>query len=293
MNNMQDFIAKNPFVRKVKVDDLLFAEFKCPSDGTPSGVWWHDNFFAHILTGELMVKTPRGEYLLKAGDSAFAKKGSVIGRTYVHEDFCELLVFMPDDFIKTVIKKYNLPLDTTSSGGSIDTMIKLSNDAVLTTYFQSLFTHFHQSSFPSGALLKLKFEELLLNIVGGKNYHLLKYYFAEISQLTHPSIKEIMETNFFSNLSIGEFARLCARSLSSFKKEFSALYNTTPGKWLLQKRLEYSRFLLETTGHSVDEICMESGFENCSHFNRVFKDKYGCSPARYRSQKRSLEIIMH
>lgn len=293
MNNMQDFIVNFPFARKVKVNDLLFAEFKCPSDGTPSGVWWHDNFFAHILTGELLLKTPRGEYLLKAGDSAFAKKGSVIGQTYVHEDFCELLVFLPDDFIKAVIKKYNLPPTTQAPHEPIDTIVKLSNDAILTTYFQSLFTHFQESAPPSGALLKLKFEELLLNIFSGNHYHPLRSYFTEISRLAHPSIKEIMEANFFSNLSITEFARLCARSLSSFKKEFNTLYNTTPGKWLLQKRLEYSRFLLETTGHSVDEICMESGFENCSHFNRVFKDKYGCSPARYRSQKRSLEITTH
>jgi AraC-like DNA-binding protein len=287
---MQDFIANNPFVKKVKVDDLLFAEFKCPSDGTPGGIWWHDNFFAHILTGELLVKTPRGEYLLKAGDSTFAKKGSAIGQTYVHEDFCELLVFMPDDFIKTVIDKYNLSLATAAPLKQTDTLIRLENDVSLTTYFQSFFTYFHESVSPSGALLKLKFEELLLNIFSNNKHQSLTYYFAEISRSAKPSIKEIMEANFFSNLSLDEFARLCTRSLSSFKKEFHALYNTTPGKWLLEKRLEYSRFLLETTGQSVDEICMESGFENRSHFNRAFKNKYACSPARFRSQKKDLAI---
>ncbi len=56
-----------------------------------------------------------------------------------------------------------------------------------------------------------------------------------------------MELNFFSNLSLTEFARLSARSLSAFKKEFTRIYNTTPGKWLMEKRLEYSYYLLETT----------------------------------------------
>jgi AraC-like DNA-binding protein len=288
MNNMHDFIANNPFVKKVEVDELLFAEFHCPSDGTPSSLWWHNNFFVHILTGEMLLKTPRGEYRLKTGESAFAKKGSVIAQTYVQEGFCELLVFMPDDFIKTVIKKYNLPLAATSRDFA-DTIISLGNDAVLTTYFQSLFTHFHQSALPSGALLKLKFEELLLNIFSGNNHHPLICYFSEISRSANISIKEIMDANFFSNLSLEEFARLCARSLSSFKKEFSSLYHTSPGKWLLEKRLEYSRFLLETTRHSVEVICMESGFENPSHFNRVFKNKYGSSPARFRSHIRNLQ----
>ena len=289
MNNVQDFIENFPLARKVKVDELLFAEFHCPSDGSLSSAWCHNNFFAHILSGELKLKTPRGEYLLKPGDSAFAKKGSVIAQTAVHEDFCELVVFMPDDFIKTVIQKYNLSL-TTISHQPADTVIKLENDVILTAYFQSLFAYFHGSVSPSGALLKLKFEELLLNIFSQNNHPSLKFYFEEIGRSARPSIKEIMEANFFSNMSLEEFARLCARSLTAFKKEFSILYNTTPGKWLLEKRLEYSCFLLETTGYNLDEICMESGFENRSHFNRVFKNKYGLSPARFRSHKRGLEI---
>jgi AraC-like DNA-binding protein len=290
MDNIQDFIANESLVKKIKVDELLFAEFKCPHDEGHSSLWWHNNFFAHILSGKTVLKTPRQEYTLTSGDSFFAKKGSVISENFIHEDFCELLIFMPDDFIKTVIKKYNLPLNTAEPNETGDTIMPLVNDAVLVTYFQSLFTHFHQAEPPTGALLKLKFEELLINILSKNNHLRLKYYFGEVCRSVKPSIKEIMEGNFFSNLSLDEFARLCARSLSSFKKEFSMLYHTTPGKWLHEKRLEYSRFLLETTDHTLDEICAESGFENRSHFNRVFKNKHGLSPARFRVHQRSQEI---
>jgi AraC-like DNA-binding protein len=290
MVNLYDYITGNPTVKKVEVDELLFAEFKCPSDGGSVGIGWHNNIFAHILKGKILMKTPCGEYVLKAGDSLFAKKGSVISQTNVHEELCELLVFMPDDFIKTVIKKYNVPLAEPVRCMPIDTITKLANDTVLTTYFQSLLSYFQQSALPSDALLKLKFEELLLNIFAANNYSSLKFYFAEICRLAGPSIKEIMEANFFSNFSLEEFARLCSRSLSTFKKEFGILYNTTPGKWLLEKRLAYSRYLLETTDNSVDAIYFESGFENRSHFDRVFKSKYGLSPSRFRHQKRSLAL---
>ena len=90
-----------------------------------------------------------------------------------------------------------------------------------------------------------------------------------------------MEANFFSNLSLDEFARLCTRSLSAFKQEFNDIFQTTPGKWLQRKRLEYSRYLLETTDRSIDEICEMSGFENRSHFNRSFKNTYGLTPGKY------------
>jgi AraC family transcriptional regulator, exoenzyme S synthesis regulatory protein ExsA len=281
MINMQEFIEKSPFAKKISVDDLLFAEFTCPRDIDKSNVWWHNNFFAHVLIGETVLKTPRGEYVLKSGDSAFAKKGSIITYNNLHEDFCQLMVFVPDNFIKTVAQKYQVSLPEPGFDHA-DTVIPLSSDEVLVTYFQSLLTHFLQTTPPASSLLKLKFEELLLNILSNNSQKQLNVYFSGLCRTAKPSLREIMELNFFSNLSMNEFARLCGRSLSAFKREFAEIYHATPGKWLVEKRLEYSYYLLETTDQSVDDICVDSGFENCTHFIRVFKKKYGMSPAKVR-----------
>jgi AraC-like DNA-binding protein len=91
-----------------------------------------------------------------------------------------------------------------------------------------------------------------------------------------------MEANFRFNLSLEEYARLCHRSLSSFKRDFQANFQEAPGKWLLRKRLEYSAALLRTTRMNVTEIAFESGFEDVSHFSRVFKDRFQVSPIVYR-----------
>jgi AraC-like DNA-binding protein len=140
---------------------------------------------------------------------------------------------------------------------------------------------------PASALLKLKFEELIVQIISGNHHKPLKSYFGEVCAHAKPSIKEIMNANFFSNLSLNEFARLCSRSLSGFKKEFMDIYQTTPGKWLMGQRLEYGRYLIETTDMNIDEVCIESGFENRSHFIRVFKNKFGLTPGKFMMQRKS------
>jgi AraC-like DNA-binding protein len=138
---------------------------------------------------------------------------------------------------------------------------------------------------PTPVLLKLKLEELIVQIVSGNHHELLKCYFSELCADAKPSIRQIMDANFFSNLPLNEFARLCARSLSGFKREFMSLYHTTPGKWLMEKRLAYSRYLMETTNMHIDEVCIECGFENRSHFIRIFKNKFGLTPGKFIIQK--------
>lgn len=285
MVNLQDFIRSSEFLKKFEVDDLLFVEFKCPSVSSRDSIWWHNNFFCHVLYGETMLQTPRNKYVLKAGDSAFAKKGSVISHGEMHEEFCELVVFVPDDFIRSVIQKYKIPLVPPVTGEQSDTVIPLSNDDLLTNYFQSLFTYFSLPKSPPESLLKIKFEELVVSILSSSDYAPLGCYFSEICASSKPSIKAIMEANFSQNLSLDEFARLCARSLTAFKEEFKTIFQTAPGRWLREKRREYGRYLLETTDHTLDDICYMSGFENSTHFIRVFKSKYGLPPGKFKMGK--------
>lgn len=91
-----------------------------------------------------------------------------------------------------------------------------------------------------------------------------------------------MEDNFAYNLTLEEFARLCGRSLTTFKRDFAEAYHTSPGKWLIQKRLKYSKYLLETTDKNVTELAFECGFENTSHFIKVFRQTFGLTPLQYK-----------
>jgi AraC-like DNA-binding protein len=93
-----------------------------------------------------------------------------------------------------------------------------------------------------------------------------------------------MDANFCYNLSLDDYAKLCNRSLSSFKRDFQKHFGISPGKWLQKKRLEYSATLLKNSNLNISQIVFESGFENLSHFSRVFKEKFSLSPANFRKE---------
>jgi AraC-like DNA-binding protein len=93
-----------------------------------------------------------------------------------------------------------------------------------------------------------------------------------------------MEANFRFNLSLAEYAKLCHRSLSSFKREFQSIFQESPGHWLRRRRLDHSAKLLRNSQMNATEIAFESGFENVSHFSRVFKERFGVAPTVYRQE---------
>lgn len=57
-----------------------------------------------------------------------------------------------------------------------------------------------------------------------------------------------------------------------------------PHRWFIRQRLMRSRLLLISTSKSISEIGVECAFPNTSHFIKLFKKEYGCTPAIYRSR---------
>lgn len=87
-----------------------------------------------------------------------------------------------------------------------------------------------------------------------------------------------MEKNFMFNMSMERFSYLTGRSLSTFNRDFKKHFNTTPQKWLTQKRLELAHYEISEKGKKPAEIYLEVGFEDLSHFSYAFKKHFGYPP---------------
>ncbi len=262
---------------------MMFAEFTCPFQEELVGIWTPMDSFVHVLQGRKTWKTTQGIWTASKGQTLYIRKGASIIQQHLEEEFCVLMLFVSDDFINQCVKEVAdqmnpQPVDSDTKWRALN----IREDIVLTAYFQSMFSYFTLEEKPSAPLLLLKLKELILNILlNGKNPELASY----IRSLTGPSphsLRDIMEANFSHNLSMADFASLCGRSPSKFKRDFAATFQTTPGKWLMDKRLQYAAMLLGNSSQQVTQIAFECGFEDVAHFSRSFKKKYGVSPSGFR-----------
>ena len=235
------------------------------------------------MEGRKIWHTAHGSYDLRTGSCVFVRKGACVVEQFFDTNFCLIIFFIPDEFLAKVLKSKSTPLARTEK--KFDPVIQVENNSALQAFFQSMMPHFDAGREPDSSLLELKFRELVLTIADNPaNSQLLSYFYSVLQEPQTVSLQNVMEENFCYNLKLEEFAQLSARSLSAFKRDFQRIFNTSPGKWLMGKRLNHAMHLLSNLGKTVGETAFESGFENPSHFSRAFRQHFGVTPASVKQQ---------
>jgi AraC family transcriptional regulator, exoenzyme S synthesis regulatory protein ExsA len=272
-----------PGFRKFEIGELLFASFSCPGSSEWEASWAEHDRIVHVVTGSKTLRAAAGTWDLGPGDTIFLKKGACFLRQNTEDDVCVFMYFIPDSFIRTAIRE--IAADLPALGAPTeprDMAVRVQHDAGVNAFLQAMTVFFGASDSPPELLLKLKLKELIASIVVSPANASLSSYLRWLASRDAPSIPAIMEANCCHNLPLEVFAKLCGRSLSTFKREFRRQYGDSPGRWLLDRRLECSARLLTTTSMSVTEVVFECGFEQPAHFSRTFKAKFGQTPSQYR-----------
>jgi len=93
-------------------------------------------------------------------------------------------------------------------------------------------------------------------------------------------LEKFMLNNFHFNVPIEKFAQLTGRSLAGFKRDFYKAFDLPPRQWLLSRRLDAAKFLIENKHQKPSAIYLDLGFESLSHFSHTFKKKFGSMPSQ-------------
>lgn len=290
MLNLYETLKAHPeYFKQLSCKELLFAQYDCPQTDAKQGLYSEMNYIAYVLSGKRTLYQPGRSWEMTEGKCIFSKKGGWLAGKGPKDGWCVMVFFIPDNYLKQFVKEYRPHLPIRKTGmEETGQMIELNVNETTRSFFYAMVPYFTQNPPPPEDLLDLKFRELLFNILINPENKELVSCICSIADCDKTPLQYIMEANFTYNLPLAEFARISHRSLPTFKREFKEIFKTTPGKWLLQKRLDHACLLLHTSAKTVNDIAFESGFENSTHFSRVFKQKFGDPPQHFRKKMPAL-----
>lgn len=242
----------------------------------------------HLLTyireGILKVRHGKEVQCFTKGEFVLLKKytPATITKTWAvdGEKFSSFVFSFQEDLVQEVFVQLNIAPTTKAKYPYAD-VVGITPNPILNQFIASLQLFFEDGIPMDNQLAKLKTTEALIGMIrSDKNlvYQLQRYAVKSKADLYH-----YMNFHYLENKKLPEFARESGRSITTFKKDFQAIYKSTPAKWLKKKRLEHAYKLLTTTNRKASEIYLECGFEDLAHFSKSFKAQYQVNPSQVTS----------
>ena len=97
------------------------------------------------------------------------------------------------------------------------------------------------------------------------------------------AVMTYINNHYREELSLEDVAKFAGFSRYYFSRSFKRQTGYSFKDYLCQKRLQVAMDLLIRTNRSMRDVAIESGFGSVATFNRVFREKKGCTPTQYRA----------
>lgn len=99
------------------------------------------------------------------------------------------------------------------------------------------------------------------------------------------AIRHFIDTHYKEPLRLEDLARESHINKFYLAHAFKDEYGMSPIHYMISRRIEESRYLLQETNMSISQIARVLGFSSASYFSQSFRRAEGCSPIEYRKKK--------
>lgn len=276
---MEHYILPDQFLENPSAyDGVYFYDYQTQLECEKSRIVLKDNAFSFLLEGTKQVYNETEAAQIGSQEFIFMRSGNYLmsEKTRNQDQYRSQLIFFDNRFLAEFAIKYPQFHQTKrkQSGlitGTIDTYIG--------HYLQSV-----QYLNPQDPLTKkVKLEEILLYLIQNKGLQ-LPDLFENQQKDQQLKIQQVVHSNLDNNLQVAELAFLCNMSVSTFKRHFEAIYNTSPIKWIQEKRLETAAQKLLQPNLRVNDLYLESGYQSLSSFIQAFRQKFGQTPKQFQNR---------
>lgn len=237
-----------------------------------------DHVLTYVVSGTLRVNDGDQEFCIRAGEFGFARRNR-LGKFFKlpSEDegvFKSISVYLRQEALRNFSIEYGY---TATQRVSMDEVIDLPATPALQHYIDSLQPYMAQPESWNEPLFSLKVNEAILLLI--TTVPRLKDVLFDFTTPGKIDLEAFMQQRFHFNVDLKRFAYLTGRSLATFKRDFEKIFQTSPSRWLQQRRLQEAHYLIKERGMRPSDVYLEVGFENFSHFSYAFKQHFGHNPS--------------
>lgn len=284
-----NYFDRNPNFKSLYIDTEQFVNYTHQLDDIQNiQLNIERTFLVYVIRGQARFVAPDGHWEVNEGEAALLRKGGYImseSLSNIGGRFKAFLFFLSDDIVKDFcFEKGIITQPAVQKNGCVHP-IKVGN--MMNLYLNSvmLMLDSNEKIKPDTELIKIKAKELLHHLYRQDKTGEIKNILAQSWDNEESRLQQVVEQNFRNKLNINQLAFLSGMSASNFKRKFEKIYQTSPGKWIKEKRLDHAFHELKKSDKSIYEISSNVGFNSQSHFIQAFKTKYGLSPARLKTEK--------
>lgn len=210
--------------------------------------------FVYIIKGIMHLYDGSKNYRLNSGECGLARKNRFarFKKEKENDELEKVFVFFDEGFLRAFQERHNVKAEPFHSG---DTILPIKANDLVPTFVQSLLPYYNHGKIQE-AFSDLKREELLLIVLHDQPE--IAGILFDFGIPEKVNIEEFMNRNYAFNVSVERFAYLTGRSLSAFKRDFSVVFNETPSRWLVRRRLEEAHFLIDKSKKRPTDIYIDS-----------------------------------
>lgn len=238
-------------------------------------VMFEHHMLVWFISGETRIIQADGIYLFRAGDIFLIPRNrltTVIN--YPKDGLPHKAVAM--QLTKEVLKDFYSRHKAIGKIQPLNTVHLFNRHPLLKSCLDSLIPYFELNRDLPAEIAAIKIEEAIsiLRTIDRDIDGLL----ANFEEPGKIDLSDFMERHFMFNMPLARFSYLTGRSLATFRRDFKKIYDTTPQKWLTEKRLQLAHYQIAQQRRKPNDVYIEAGFENLSHFSFAFKSFFGYAP---------------
>lgn len=282
MSNTRYLVNKNDYNPNYEL--LYISKSKFEND-------WHSTAHFHPFTEIFFITDGKGAFYLNDHIVNVNKWDLIIINSNCLHTEKSSLSDIPLEYIVLGVDNLLLNFQDSYSLTSNEQQLKLyeiinfskDKDLIL-NYFYNLINELENKEFNYEIICKSNLNMFITHIIRSQTSLIFIEESKEKLNLECIKIKNYIDSHYSQNITLDFLSNLTYMNKFHLVHKFTKQIGLSPINYAINKRIQESKNLIETTNYSIRDIASIVGFSNSSYFSQMFKKIAGITPKNYRDK---------